>query len=178
MSMGSVTGMASLDQAAASFTSTRGPGHDLADRPWRRSCVTKPTWMALCSVWFSKDRALILCAPSLFKLLLLLMHRYTRILTHIHIYEQIFTAIKTQDCLYALPGLFTWGYAEIFCPKTARMGENISHFNRCTSIHIWSYNRQKYFWNIHMSISWISDHIVNIPWISGLNPVNIKQISP
>jgi len=109
---------------------------------------------------------------------LLDMHRYTQILAHIHRYQQILTSKKTKASLYALSGLFTWAYAAISCPEMARMGENISCFNRCTSIHIWSYNRQKYFWNIHMSISWISDHIVNIPWISCLNPVNIKKFFP
>ena len=97
---------------------------------------------------------------------LLDMHRYTQILAHIHRYQQILTSKKTKAPLYALSGRFTCAYAAISCPKTAWMGENISRFNRCTSIHICSYNRQKILWE------YSHEHIVNI-WSYREYPVNI-----
>jgi len=100
---------------------------------------------------------------------LLDMHRYTQILAHIHRYQQILTSKKTKASLYALSGLFTWAWVAISGPKTAGMGENISCFNRYISIHIWSYNLQKYFgiftW-AYLLISFISyiscEYLVNI----------------
>ena len=108
MSMAPVTGMASWDRAASSFTSIPGPCHSPSNWPCHSPCLTRATrllWLHLfCSVWFSEDTgnpfpvelhalsALLLCLviPECC-LIYTYMNRYSSIYTYMNRYGRIYT---------------------------------------------------------------------------------------
>ena len=100
---------------------------------------------------------------------LLDMHIYTRILTHIHRYQQILTAKKTQGSLYALSGLLTWACVAISCPEMARTTKTSAvsmNLFRSISDHIVSKNILEYSHEHIVNIESYRKYLVNILWIS------------